>query len=57
MVPQQKCPIENPHFCLGYRCQVTGLCDFNKRLAEKQERLGPEFEKVLHDNAWELYAR
>lgn len=22
-----------------------------------QERLGPEFEKVLHDNAWDLYAR
>jgi hypothetical protein len=22
-----------------------------------QERLGPEFEKVLHDNLWELYAR
>lgn len=22
-----------------------------------QERLGPEFERVLYDNLWELYAR
>lgn len=26
-------------------------------MAQNQERLGPEFEKVLFDNLWELYAR
>lgn len=26
-------------------------------LAAKQERLGPEFEQVLFDNLWGLYAR
>lgn len=25
------CPIEDPHFCLGARCQVTGICDYNRR--------------------------
>lgn len=26
-------------------------------IIRQQERLGPEFERVLHDNLWELLAR
>lgn len=26
-----RCPIENPWGCLGYRCQTTGVCDHNRR--------------------------
>jgi hypothetical protein len=26
-----------------------------KWLVERQEELGPEFSKVLHDNLWDLY--
>lgn len=37
-----RCPIEEPHFCLGYRCQLTGVCDFNRRMREKQDRLSRE---------------
>lgn len=33
------------------------LCDFSRKLADQQELLGPEFERVLYDNIWELYAR
>lgn len=28
---QGLCPIEDPHFCLGARCQITGVCDYNRR--------------------------
>lgn len=52
-----RCPIEEPHFCLGYRCQLTGVCDFNRRMREKQEPLGPEFEDIMFENVWDLYAR
>ncbi len=52
-----RCPIQDPHFCLGARCQVTGICDFNRQLAAKQEPLGKEFEKVLFDNLSDLYVR
>ena len=31
------------------------LCGFYKELAEKQEPLGEEFEKVLYENIEELY--
>lgn len=30
-----RCPIGDygdPHYCLGARCQVTGVCDHNRRL-------------------------
>jgi hypothetical protein len=53
----ERCPIEDPHFCLGARCQLTGICDFNRRLAKEQQPLGSEFQKVLTENAWDLYAR
>ena len=33
------------------------LLEFNVRLAEKQESLGPEFEQVLNNNLWELYEK
>ena len=33
------------------------LLEFNVRLAEKQEPLGPEFEQVLNNNLWELYEK
>ena len=31
------------------------LLEFYLKLLAKQERLGPDFEKVLYDNLWELY--
>lgn len=31
------------------------LCEFYKELAEKQEPLGEDFEKVLYDNLDDLY--
>lgn len=31
------------------------LKKFYKNLLENQEPLGYEFEKVLHDNLWDLY--
>ncbi len=42
--------IENDDF------EVT-LAQFYEVLLSKQERLGKEFEKVLYDNLWDLYAR
>jgi hypothetical protein len=27
-----RCIIDNPHFCLGARCQLFGVCDYNRRL-------------------------
>ena len=30
---------------------------FFKELCARQEPLGDPFEKILHDNLWELYAR
>lgn len=27
----RECPIDDPHFCLGVRCQINGVCDFNRR--------------------------
>lgn len=30
--------------------------DFAKKLAESQKPLEPKFEKVLHDNFWDLLA-
>lgn len=33
------------------------LMAFYLNLLSKQERLGIEFERVLYDNLWELYAR
>lgn len=26
------CPIEDPRFCLGTRCQTFGVCDYNRRI-------------------------
>lgn len=37
--------------------ETFGLADFYAQFAAKQEPLGSEFEKVLYDNLWELYAR
>lgn len=59
---QDRCLIENPLGCLGYRCHVFGICDHNRRLDGRplcysQERLGKEFEEVLYANLWELYTR
>lgn len=31
------------------------VSDFYQALQAKQEPLGDEFEKVLHDNLWDLY--
>lgn len=28
----QRCPIEQPQFCLGARCQVLGVCAHNLRM-------------------------
>jgi hypothetical protein len=33
------------------------LVSFFTKLLSTQERLGEEFENVLHDNLWDLYAR
>ena len=33
------------------------LATFFVDLMSKQERLGPEFEQILFDNLWDLYAR
>jgi len=59
---QDRCPIVNPWACFGARCQFFGICDHNRRLdgrplCQAQERLDPEFETVLYDNLWDLYAR
>jgi hypothetical protein len=35
----------------------TELSVFYAALLSKQERLGPEFEQILFDNLWDLYAR
>lgn len=34
---------------------IKSVSNFYANLAEKQEPLGKEFEKVLHDNLWDLY--
>ena len=36
---------------------ATSLADFYSQLRASQEELGSEFERVLFDNAWDLYAR
>ena len=38
----------NIHYCAPERI---------REMIAKQERLGAELEKLLHDNAWKLYAR
>ncbi len=37
--------------------EQTSLVDFYAGLLSEQEELGPEFARVLYDNAWDLYAR
>jgi hypothetical protein len=36
---------------------ANDLSAFRMRLENQQEALGPEFEKVLSEHAWDLYAR
>lgn len=49
-----------PDFCPCEAC-TKRLLEAHRAYMQKwldaQERLGPECEKVLHDNLWELYAR
>jgi hypothetical protein len=33
----------------------TVLNDFYQQLMARQKPLDPEFEKILHENLWELY--
>jgi hypothetical protein len=35
----------------------SSIVSFYSKLLTKQERLGAEFEKILFDNLWDLYAR
>jgi hypothetical protein len=35
----------------------SSIVSFYSTLLAKQERLGSEFEKILFDNLWDLYAR
>jgi hypothetical protein len=35
----------------------SSIVSFYSNLLTKQERLGDEFEKILFDNLWDLYAR
>lgn len=39
-VERQPCPIENPFYCLGARCQLSGVCDHNRRLEEMARPAG-----------------
>ena len=32
------CPIENPRYCVGARCQTFGVCDHNRRLTLSQRQ-------------------
>ena len=38
-------------------CFEASIARFYAQLLSGQEPLGAEFEKVLHDNLWDLYAR
>ena len=49
---EEICPVCG-YYCLGDGGQ--GCIDKPYLFALKQERLPPEFEKVLHNNLWELY--
>lgn len=42
------CPIEDPHFCLGARCQLTGVCDHNRRIFEARRR-GNTFGRYVNE--------
>jgi len=33
----ERCPIEDPYSCLGYRCRLTGVCDYNRDLDTKKQ--------------------
>lgn len=35
--PVRRCPIENPHYCIGTRCQLFGVCDFNRQPDRKAQ--------------------
>lgn len=39
------------------RAAFARLLKRHQKLLAEQRRRGPEFEKVLHENLWELYAR
>lgn len=55
-VTGQVCLTEQDEFCEDYGCARKAGIDVD-RLIASQEPLGKEFEKVLHDNLWALYAR
>ena len=42
---------------LSERVGEGSIMSFYMRLLAKQQRLGADFEKVLFDNLWDLYAR
>jgi hypothetical protein len=44
-------------FSETFSAETVIMQTFFKNLTGSQERLGPEFEKVLSDNAWDLYAK
>lgn len=35
---QIDCSIEDPYYCLGARCQVTGVCDYKRQRRRKDKR-------------------
>jgi hypothetical protein len=41
---------------LAHRPLYTPTTMYRRRRLDRQERLGPEFERVLHENLWDLYA-
>lgn len=51
------CAAETCEHWKDWYADADAVCQIANALSLTQERLGPEFEKVLFGNLWNLYAR
>jgi hypothetical protein len=57
MLMQRTHATESPNSAIDLPAATPSTSGFYSGLLAKQERLGEEFERVLFDNLWDLYAR
>ena len=50
-------PLIEAIFEVRFTAALPVSISFYSKLLTEQERLGTEFEKILFDNIWDLYAR
>lgn len=53
----KRCPIDDPHACLGTRCQIFGVCDHNRRLDADDRWPAIRARMVLYGESQQVAAR